>query len=86
MDFNPALDFVVGSGDVAPSIDAAVRGMELGERREVQVSEEEPMFGEYVEEKRPEVFGWVWGWVYRWAGGGNWVYWWVTDVKFGSLV
>eukprot|EP00913_Durusdinium_trenchii_P024603 g23095.t1 len=34
VDFNPALDFVVGSNDVAPAIDRAVRGMALGDRRE----------------------------------------------------
>ncbi|CAK9037162.1 Cyclin-dependent kinase 1 (CDK1) (Cell division control protein 28) (Cell division protein kinase 1) [Durusdinium trenchii] len=51
VDFNPALDFVVGSNDVAPAIDRAVRGMALGDRREVLCGTDEPLFGRYAARK-----------------------------------
>ena len=51
VDLNPALDFVVGSNDVAPAIDRAVRGMALGDRREVLCGTDEPLFGRYAARK-----------------------------------
>ncbi|CAJ1389624.1 unnamed protein product [Effrenium voratum] len=44
VEFNPALEFVCGRGDVVPQIDEAVRTMQVGDRRFI-AGGSEPLFG-----------------------------------------
>ena len=45
VDFNPALEFVCGRGDVVPQIDQGVEGLKIGDQRFIQCDEKNPLFG-----------------------------------------
>lgn len=45
VDFNPALEFVCGRGDVVPQIDRGVEGLKIGDQRFIQCDEKNPLFG-----------------------------------------
>mmetsp|Transcript_17195 Transcript_17195/g.60010 ORF Transcript_17195/g.60010 Transcript_17195/m.60010 type:complete len:320 (-) Transcript_17195:330-1289(-) len=55
VDLNPALEFIVGRRDVARGLDEAVRGMVVGETKELAFGTDNPLFGARDEEAVVEV-------------------------------
>lgn len=55
VDLNQALDFVCGKGDVPLGLDEGIRGMTIGETRELRFSDDDPLFGARQEASIREV-------------------------------
>lgn len=45
------VDFICGEGEILPAIEQAVEGLGVGESRELNFGEEQPVFGRHVQER-----------------------------------